>query len=125
MPPKGLLGNDHFYCGKCKHSKRHEYNVLGQTLCPDCPQGICTDPAEADPLHITMTLASSGLGFLNQMSKDQLISEIVTAECVRLQTFEIDSLKRMVIMLRMQGVRDRLLTEAGFSNDDGPEGWFS
>ena len=123
MAPKGLLGNDHFHCGKCKHSKKHEYNVLGQTLCPDCPQGICTDPSEADPLHVTMTLASSGLGFLNQMSKDELISEIVTAQCRQMQKLDIDHLRRLAIMGRIQNYKDNLFVEAGFAPEDPNEGW--
>lgn len=86
--------------------------------------GVCTEPEESQLLATGP--ATWGMGFIGEMSKDQLISEIVTAECVRLQDFELDNLKRIVIMLRMQGVHKRLLSEAHLAyDDDGPEGWFS
>jgi hypothetical protein len=66
--------------------------------------------------------ATWGIGFINEMNKDMLISEIVTAHCVQLQKFEMESLRRMVIMIRLQGVRDRLLVEAGLDHDDDA-GW--
>lgn len=118
MAPRGLLGE--FNCPKCGHRKKHKFNVMGKAECVDCPNGVCVDPHDEDPLTKT-TVASLGMGFLNEMGKDALISEIVTAHCVKLHTFDMDTLRRMVIMVRLQGTRDRLMAEAGFSPED--EGW--
>ncbi len=116
--PKGALGE--FVCPRCGHRRKHEFNVLGQAKCSECTDGVCTEPSTIDMLKPSP--ATWGMGFLNEMGKDALISEIVTAHCVQLQRYSMDQLRHMVVMVRLQGVRDRLMVEAGLEDDDN-EGW--
>lgn len=119
MNIKGLLG-DGFNCPKCGHNKPHAFNVMGQTTCVDCPEGVCTDREAQNPM-MQVTVASLGMKLIHEMTKDELISEIVTGACRQMQSWEMDTLRRHVVMTRMMGVKDRLMAEAGTTDDD--MGW--
>lgn len=86
-----------------------------------CPGGTCTE-VEAQQIDPLRTVAGNGIGLIGEMSRQDLIEEIILAQRGNLATCTADQLKHFVVQLRMHNYHKRLMTEAGI--DDEPRGLF-
>ena len=109
-------------CPTCAHPQTpavHSISVLGQVQCTMCPRGLCAPTGEqVDPL---LTVAGNGIALIGQMSRQDLIEEIILGQRGNLASCSVDQLRRFVIQLRMRAVHERLHAEAGISDGDS---WF-
>lgn len=110
-------------CPRCHHPQTpevHGLNVLEQTQCKKCPNGLCTEAAEnVDP---AMTVAGNGLALIHEMSKRDLVEELALAQRGYLMECSLEQLREYVVQTRLQMVRKRLMAEAGIT--EGPRGIF-
>lgn len=60
-----------------------------------------------------------GFEFLKEMTKEQLIDEILDDQCSKLKEFDLDSLRANVINLRVETYRKRLIEESGLKVQQG------
>jgi len=63
-----------------------------------------------------------GFKIINEMSKEDMIEEILAAQRVKLEAMTETNLKVTIINLRVEATRDALVKEAGVSIVDGPFG---
>jgi len=63
-----------------------------------------------------------GFKIISEMSKEDLIEEILAAQRVKLDEMSDKHLKVTVINLRVEATRDALVKEAGVTIHDGPFG---
>lgn len=99
-------------CPKCEHPLEiHALNVLGKTTCVMCKSGECTE------VDVTTkdTPASLGFSLIGEMSKRDLIDEIVIAQRKALTSASMDDLKVFVVQLRAKAVHERLMQEAAIN----------
>lgn len=66
-----------------------------------------------------------GIKFIGEMSKEELIEELIEAYRTSCAKREMTDLKHEVIQLRMAIVRDNMLKEAGLKATHGPLGMMS
>lgn len=65
-----------------------------------------------------------GLNFINEMSKEDLIEEILAVHKDKLATRSINELKIEVINIRIERARDALVKEAGLETRQGALGTY-
>lgn len=113
-------------CPRCKHpqtSAVHGFSVSGITQCVMCPDNICT-PIEERQVDPMMTIAGNGIAIIGEMSREDLIEEILLAQRGNLMSCELDQLRRFVVQLRIHAYSRRLNTEAGVGDSyRGPFEW--
>lgn len=103
-------------CPKCEHPLEiHALSVLGKTTCVMCTSGECTE------VDVTTkdTPASLGFSLIGEMSKKDLIEEIVIAQRKVLADRDVADLRAFVVQLRTTAVRERLMAEAGINPHSG------
>lgn len=60
-----------------------------------------------------------GINFINEMTREDLVHEILAAQRVKLLVADITELKVAVINLRVEATRDALVKEAGLKTEGG------
>lgn len=113
-------------CPRCDHpqtSAVHGFSVSGVTQCMMCPGGKCTEveeqAAQLDPLR---TVAGNGIAIIGEMSRQDLVEEIILGQRGNLASCSVEQLRQFVVQLRMHAYHKRLMAEAGV--DDEPRGLF-
>lgn len=102
-------------CNVCDHPTRiHSLSVLGKTLCTGCASGECTHL----DAQIKETPASVGILFIGQMSKTDLVEEILSAQRTALMGESVDQLKAFVVQLRAKRYHESLRAEAGLTSHE-------
>lgn len=65
----------------------------------------------------------SGISLIGEMSKEDLIEELTAQWRSDLSTKDMKELKQMVIMVRIQNIKERMIKEAGLKLSSGVFGF--
>ncbi len=113
MPITELFGRGG-ECPRCgHHTSVHAFNVMGKTECAGCSSGYCEEEE-----HPT-TIETMGMALIGNMTKNQIIDECAYHLKRRLDERDIDTLRRMLVEVRLEAVKERLIAEAGISPQGG------
>lgn len=106
-------------CPVCRHRSKHVQDIMGKTRCAECPDEICTRVESATGTlpapqpETPVTAGTLGVGFYSEMSREQLIQEILDFQRVYLMGLSENDLKRTSVQLRLSSAKERLYREAG------------
>lgn len=122
-------------CRVCRHRSKHRQDVLGKIRCEECPDEVCTrvlstapEPDETHPIEgtgviahveaqkpLTDFMASSGAGarIIHEMTRAELISEILVYGAEELQGLSVDRLRTAVANWRVSRTTKAIYAEAG------------
>lgn len=109
-----------YRCPKCGHNSRgHVFDSNGKTRCPECPEEVCGVTKEENDLPTAMLdfgeLTTVGIMPINEMSRRELIEEIMHAQFVALNSgkFTDETMRSFVAQIRVSSAKARIYREAG------------